>query len=86
MYDESLPLIIESDASGLGLGSSMLQPVMEKDDELAPIYFYSKTLSDTEKNYPNIDRELSGVVHALEKFSNFTTGHKLSFTLIISLF
>ena len=32
--------------------------------------------SDTEKNYPNIDRELLGVVHAVEKFSNFTTGFK----------
>ena len=75
-YDESLPLIIESDASGLGLGSAMLQPVMEKDGELAPIYFYSKMLSDTEKNYPNIDRELLGVVHTVEKFSNFTNGCK----------
>ena len=54
----------------------MLQPDKEKDGELAPIYFHSKTLSDTEKNYPNIDRELLGVVHAVEKFSNFTTGHK----------
>ena len=33
-------------------------------------------MSDTEKNYPNIDRELLGVVHAVEKFSNFNTGHK----------
>ena len=54
----------------------MLQPVMEKDGELTPIYFHSKMLSDTEKNYPNIDSELFGVVHAVEKFSNFTTGHK----------
>ena len=43
-YDESLPLIIESDASGLGLDSGMLQPVMEKDGELAPIYFHSKNI------------------------------------------
>ena len=85
-YDERLPLIIESDASSLGLGSAMLQPVMEKDGELTPIYFHSKTLSDVEKNYPNIDRELLGVVHAVEKFLNFTTGCKLSFILIINLF
>ena len=58
------------------LGSAMLQPVMEKDGELAPIYFHSKMLSDTEKNYPNIDRELLGVVHAVETFSNITTGCK----------
>ena len=43
---------------------------------LSPIYFHSKTLSDTEKNYPNIDRELLGVVHAVKKFSNFITGCK----------
>ena len=54
----------------------MLQPDKNKDGELAPIYFHSKTLSDTEKNYPNIDRELLGVVHAVGKFSNFTTGLK----------
>ena len=34
-----------------------------------------KTLSDTEKNYPNINRELLGVVHTVGKF-NLTTGHK----------
>ena len=75
-YDESLPLIIESDASGLGLGSAMLQPDKDKDGELAPIYFHSRILSDTEKNYLNTDRELLGVVHTVEKFLNFTTGHK----------
>ena len=75
-HDESLPLIIELDASSLGLGSAMLQPDNDKDGELTLIYFHSKMLSDTEKNYPNIDRELLGVVHAVEKFSNFTTGHK----------
>ena len=53
--DESLPLIIESDASGLGLVSAMLQPDKDKDGELALIYFHSKTLSYTEKNYPNIE-------------------------------
>ena len=48
-------MIIESDASGLGLGSAMLQPDKDKGGEWAPIYFHSKTLSDTEKNYLNID-------------------------------
>ena len=68
--------MIESAASGLRLGSVTFQPEKNKDGELAPIYFHFKTLSDTEKNYPNIDRELLGVVHTVEKFSNFTTGYK----------
>ena len=54
----------------------MLQPDKDKDGELAPIYFHSKMLSDTEMNYPNTDTELLGVDHKVEKFSNFTTGCK----------
>ena len=54
----------------------MLQSIMEKDGELAPIHFHSKSLSDIERNYQNIDRGLLGVVQAVEKLSDFATGCK----------
>ena len=42
---------------------------------LYPIAYGSKTLTEAETRYANIERELLGVVGALEKFHYFTFGH-----------
>ena len=80
--DCSKPLFIEVDASKHGIGAAMLQsdPIMrntstsEIPDNLRPISYASKTLSDTESNYSNIERELLGVVFAVLHFKHFTYG------------
>ena len=48
---------------------------------LRPIAYASKSLSETEQNYANIERELLGVVFSLETFKHFTSGRK---TIIIT--
>ena len=58
-YDRSKPLKVQADASKDGLGAALLQ-----DDQ--PIAFASKSLSDAEKRYANIERELLAVVFACE--------------------
>ena len=67
------PLFIECDASKQEIGCVMLQP----DDNLAantvdgiptnlrPVAYASKSLSEAEQNYDNIERELLGVVFSL---------------------
>ena len=75
-YNPHKPLFIECDASKQGIGCVMLQP----DDNIPtdmnngipsnlwPVAYASKSLSEAEQNYANIERELLGVVFSLETF------------------
>ena len=64
-FDLSLPIYIECDASKKGIGVVMLQPDsnIEKSSKsdvpnnLHPVFYASKTLTDTESNYSNIECE-----------------------------
>ena len=64
-YDPNLPLYIETDASQKGIGVVLLQPIDKNytldehgiPTSLMPVAFASKTLTDAECNYANIERE-----------------------------
>ena len=85
-FDCSKPLFIEVDASKCDIGAAMLQsnPIVrntstsEIPDNLRPISYASKTLSDTESNYSNIERELLGIVFAFLHFKHFTYGRPVT--------
>ena len=47
-------------------------------NNLHPISYASKTLSETESNYSNIEQELLGVVFALTHFKHFTYGRPVT--------
>ena len=47
-------------------------------DRLKPIAYASKSLSDAEKHYSNIEGELLGVVWAIEHFHHFTFANKVN--------
>ena len=79
-YDESKPLYLETDASGVGLGAALLQTqegmVCQKDivpdnTILWPIAFASISLTSTECRYSNIEREAFCILHGLEKFHHY---------------
>ena len=63
-YDPKKKTTVQIDASGRGLGATLLQ-----DDK--PIAFASKTLSPAETRYANIEREMLAVVFGCEKFHNY---------------
>ena len=73
-YKPDLDLFLETDASGKGIGMALLQSIENHRDSLYPIAYGSKTLMPAETRYANIERELLGVVGALEKFHYFTFG------------
>ena len=73
-YRPDLELFIETDASGKGIGMALLQSQENERSSLYPIAYGSKTLTSAETRYANIERELLGVVGALEKFHYFTFG------------
>ena len=67
--------VIQVDASGTGLGAALLQGG-------APIAFASKSLSDTESRYSNIEREMLGSsierVYGLERFHHYVFGRHVN--------
>ena len=46
-------------------------------NNLCPVFYASKTLTDTESNYSNIECEMLGVVFSILHFKHFTFGHKV---------
>ena len=73
-YRPELELYIETDASGKEIGMALLQSENNEHSSLYPIAYGSKTLTSAETRYANIERELLGVVGALEKFHYFMFG------------
>jgi hypothetical protein len=70
-YDASKPVTLEVDASQKGLGAALLQ-------EGRIIAFASKTLTRTQSNYSNIEREALGLVHGVERFHTYLYGREFT--------
>ena len=67
-YDRNLLVTVQVDASLRGLGACLIQQYKGKDQ---PIAFASKSLTDTETRYSNIERELLAIVFACQCFSTY---------------
>ena len=63
-YDRNKPVTLQCDASLKGLGACIIQ-------EGQPIAFASKSLTETETCYANIERELIAIVFGCEKFHTY---------------
>ena len=70
-YDRNLPVTVQADASLRGLGACLIQQHKGKDQ---PIAFASKSLTDVETRYANIERELLAIVFACQRFSTYLLG------------
>ena len=70
-FDKTKKTVIQTDASLKGLGACLMQ-------DGKPIAFASKSLSKSESNYSNIEREMLGVVFALVRFHQYSYGRKVT--------
>ncbi|GBM78829.1 Retrovirus-related Pol polyprotein from transposon 17.6 [Araneus ventricosus] len=70
VFNDSLPITIQCDSSKDGLGACLLQ-------ERHPVSFASRSLTDCEKNYAQIEKELLAIVFSFEKYHNLVYGHKV---------
>ena len=66
-YDQRKPVTVQADASQRGLGTCLLQ-------EGEPIAYASKSLTDTETRYANIERKLLAIVFACQQFNTYVLG------------
>ena len=65
---------VYTDASDRALGGALMQ---EKTiGYLQPIYYASKSMSKTEKNYNTTEREALGIIYAVAKFRHYLLGNK----------
>ncbi len=71
LYDPLKELTLENDASEYGIGAALRQ-------EGRPVAFASRTLSDTERRYAQIEKEMLAVTYGLEKFHHYTFGRRVS--------
>jgi transposase InsO family protein len=70
-YDPAKELTLENDACEYGLGSALMQ-------QGRPIAYASRSLSETETRYAQIEKEMLAIVFGLEKFNHFTFGRPVS--------
>ena len=66
-YDVNEPVILESDSSDVGLGAVIKQSGK-------PIAYASRTLTSTERNYAQIEKEALSLVFAAERFEHYILG------------
>lgn len=72
-YDPSKEVTLENDASDYGIGSVLLQ-------EGKPIAYASRSLSDSERNYAQIEKEMLAIVFGLNKFHYYIYGRNINVT------
>ena len=77
-YNSNLPLFMAADASAYGVGA-VISHVYPNGTE-KPIAFASRTLSHSERNYTQLEKEALALVFGLKKFHKYLYGRK--FTLI----
>ena len=71
--DFSRPFVLETDASGAGLGAVLAQK--QDDGSVHPVAYASRSLQSHEKNYGITELEGLGVVWAVKHFRPYLYGH-----------
>ena len=69
-FDELLPIVLKTDASGLGVGVILSQ--VHKQGEKVVAYD-SHLFSQAERNYPTIQKEGLGIMYGFKDFQTLST-------------
>ncbi len=68
-YDPVAEVVIECDSSEVGLGAALLQ-------DGRPVAYASRALTQTERNYAQIEKECLAIVFATSRFEQYILGKK----------
>ena len=70
-FDVKKEVTLQCDASESGLGATIMQKGQ-------PVVFSSRALSNTEKNYAQIEKELLSIVHGCTRFDQYVYGREVT--------
>ncbi|KAL7876961.1 hypothetical protein SRHO_G00036040 [Serrasalmus rhombeus] len=70
-FDHKMPLTLQADSSKDGLGACLLQ-------EGHPVCYASPALTDTEKRYAQIEKDLLAIVFAAKRFHQYVYGRPVT--------
>ena len=73
-YDPAANTKISADASAYGLGAVLLQ---QQNGEWKPVAYDSRSLTETETRYAQIEKEALATMWACECFSNYILGKSI---------
>ena len=72
-YDPEKPIILTVDASPYGVGAVLSHEIGGQEK---PIYFASATLTQAQKNYAQVQKEVLAVIYGVQKFHKYIYGVK----------
>ena len=73
LYDPEASTKVATDASSYGLGAVLLQKIS---DVWRPVAYASRCMTETERWYVQIEKEVLAVTWACEKFADFILGRQ----------
>ena len=72
LYDHTKPIKVSADASSFGMGAALIQK--QSGGHWRPVAYCSRSLTNTEQKYAQIEKEALSVTWACERFTNYLLG------------